>query len=232
MRSHGRTRRAKVRKRPIDAEVKADVRAADQRQAGGDRLHAQHADRREYGPRRARYSGGGGNVVTNDLHYGGSLHNYETVKRPVWTSASSSIAIIRWTCATSRKWWIAKPSSSPSRSSPTSTATCTRSQNQRPGSRARRLFVRGCDPGCRSGSDRRQSDGHRFPGVLGIQVADGRPIRLLVCPRRSAGHGSESEAVRRPQHSATGASRYEISTVSHLGCVCQHQALQYIHSLA
>jgi selenocysteine lyase/cysteine desulfurase len=30
---------------------------------------------------------------------------------------------------------------------------------------------------------------------------------------------------------ATGASRYEISTVSHLGCVCQHQALQYIQSL-
>ncbi len=30
---------------------------------------------------------------------------------------------------------------------------------------------------------------------------------------------------------ATGASRYEISTVSHLGCVCQHQALQYIHAL-
>ncbi|MCZ2151414.1 MAG: aminotransferase class V-fold PLP-dependent enzyme [Bryobacterales bacterium] len=29
----------------------------------------------------------------------------------------------------------------------------------------------------------------------------------------------------------TGASRYEISTVSHVGCVCQHQALQYIHSL-
>ncbi|MEO7650397.1 MAG: aminotransferase class V-fold PLP-dependent enzyme [Bryobacteraceae bacterium] len=29
----------------------------------------------------------------------------------------------------------------------------------------------------------------------------------------------------------TGASRYEISTVSHLGCVCQYQALQYIHSL-
>ncbi len=29
----------------------------------------------------------------------------------------------------------------------------------------------------------------------------------------------------------TGASRYEISTVSHLGCVCQHQALQYIQSL-
>jgi selenocysteine lyase/cysteine desulfurase len=28
-----------------------------------------------------------------------------------------------------------------------------------------------------------------------------------------------------------GASRYEISTVSHLGCVCQHQALQYIHAL-
>ena len=29
----------------------------------------------------------------------------------------------------------------------------------------------------------------------------------------------------------TGASRYEISTVSHLGCVCQYQALQYIHTL-
>ncbi len=29
----------------------------------------------------------------------------------------------------------------------------------------------------------------------------------------------------------TGASRYEISTASHLGCVCQHQALQYIQSL-
>jgi selenocysteine lyase/cysteine desulfurase len=29
----------------------------------------------------------------------------------------------------------------------------------------------------------------------------------------------------------TGASRYEISTVSHLGCVCQHQALQYIQSI-
>ena len=28
-----------------------------------------------------------------------------------------------------------------------------------------------------------------------------------------------------------GASRYEISTVSHVGCVCQHQALQYIHGL-
>jgi selenocysteine lyase/cysteine desulfurase len=28
-----------------------------------------------------------------------------------------------------------------------------------------------------------------------------------------------------------GASRYEISTVSHIGCVCQHEALQYIHSL-
>src|SRR5262249_42811348 len=29
----------------------------------------------------------------------------------------------------------------------------------------------------------------------------------------------------------TGASRYEISTASHLGCVCQRQALQYIQSL-
>ena len=28
-----------------------------------------------------------------------------------------------------------------------------------------------------------------------------------------------------------GASRYEISTVSHLGCVCQYQALQYIERL-
>jgi selenocysteine lyase/cysteine desulfurase len=28
-----------------------------------------------------------------------------------------------------------------------------------------------------------------------------------------------------------GASRYEVSTVSHVGCVCQHQALQYIHGL-
>jgi selenocysteine lyase/cysteine desulfurase len=28
-----------------------------------------------------------------------------------------------------------------------------------------------------------------------------------------------------------GASRYEISTLSHVGCVCQHQALQYIHAL-
>ncbi len=30
---------------------------------------------------------------------------------------------------------------------------------------------------------------------------------------------------------ANGAGRYEISTVSHLGCVCQHDALAYIHSL-
>ena len=30
---------------------------------------------------------------------------------------------------------------------------------------------------------------------------------------------------------AAGASRYEVSTVSHFGCVCQHQALQYIHAL-
>jgi selenocysteine lyase/cysteine desulfurase len=29
----------------------------------------------------------------------------------------------------------------------------------------------------------------------------------------------------------SGASRYEISTVSHLGCVCQYQALQYIQSI-
>jgi len=29
----------------------------------------------------------------------------------------------------------------------------------------------------------------------------------------------------------TGASRYEISTVSHLGCVCQRQALQYIQAI-
>ena len=29
----------------------------------------------------------------------------------------------------------------------------------------------------------------------------------------------------------TGASRYEISTVSHFGCVCQHQALQYIQAM-
>ena len=29
----------------------------------------------------------------------------------------------------------------------------------------------------------------------------------------------------------TGASRYEISTVSHIGCVCQYEALQYIHRL-
>jgi selenocysteine lyase/cysteine desulfurase len=29
----------------------------------------------------------------------------------------------------------------------------------------------------------------------------------------------------------SGASQYEISTVSHIGCVCQHQALQYIESL-
>ncbi|MEP6538878.1 MAG: aminotransferase class V-fold PLP-dependent enzyme [Bryobacteraceae bacterium] len=29
----------------------------------------------------------------------------------------------------------------------------------------------------------------------------------------------------------SGASRYEISTVSHIGCVSQHQALTYIHSL-
>jgi selenocysteine lyase/cysteine desulfurase len=30
---------------------------------------------------------------------------------------------------------------------------------------------------------------------------------------------------------ASGASRYEISTVSHVGCVCQHQAMAYIHAL-
>lgn len=29
----------------------------------------------------------------------------------------------------------------------------------------------------------------------------------------------------------TGASRYEISTASHIGCVCQYEALQYIHRL-
>jgi selenocysteine lyase/cysteine desulfurase len=58
--------------------------------------------------------------------------------------------------------------------------------------------------------------GGRFGYLYVREDLQGAPLKAKLFGGRSA---------------STGASRYEISTASHIGCVCQHQALAYIHSL-
>src|SRR5437867_457855 len=173
----------------------------------------------------------GGNVVTNDLHYGGSLLNYRNRQK-----AGMDVRIIKH-----RDYQMDMRDLEKSVDRKTKLIAIALVSN-----------VNGYVHDVKAISDLAHAHGaHLYCDV--IQAAGAVPIDVkamgidfLACSAYKWLMGGRfgylyvredlQEAVMKAKlfggrSTATGASRYEISTVSHLGCVCQHRALQYIQSL-
>lgn len=173
----------------------------------------------------------GANVVTNDLHYGGSLTNYRNRKK-----AGMDVRII------------------PHREFRMDMRDLEKAVNKKTKLIAIALVsnVNGYVHDVKAISDLAHAHGaYLYCDV--IQAAGAVPIDVkamgidfLACSAYKwlmggrfgylyVKEGLQGAALKPKlfggRSTDTGASRYEISTVSHLGCVCQHQALQYIHSL-
>jgi selenocysteine lyase/cysteine desulfurase len=174
---------------------------------------------------------GGGNVVTNDLHYGGSLHNYESRRK-----AGMDVRVVKH-----RDYEIDMRDLEKAVDRKTKVIAIALVSN-----------VNGYVHDVKAISDLAHSHGaYLYCDV--IQAAGAVPIDVramgidfLACSAYKFLMGGrfgylyvredlQGTALKAKlfggRSTATGASRYEISTVSHLGCVCQHQALQYIHEL-
>jgi len=174
---------------------------------------------------------GGGNVVTNDLHYGGSLHNYESRRK-----AGMDVRIVKH-----REYQMDMRDLEQAVDRKTKLIAIALVSN-----------VNGYVHDVKAISDLAHAHGaYLYCDV--IQAAGAVPmdvkamgIDFLACSAYKFLMGGrfgylyvredlQGTALKAKlfggRSTATGASRYEISTVSHLGCVCQHQALQYIHSL-
>ena len=173
----------------------------------------------------------GGNVVTNDLHYGGSLLNYRNREK-----AGMDVRIIKH-----RDYQMDMRDLENSVDKKTKLIAIALVSN-----------VNGYVHDVKAISDLAHAHGaYLYCDV--IQAAGAVPIDVkamgidfLACSAYKWLMGGRfgylyvredlQGNVMKPKlfggrSTATGASRYEISTVSHLGCVCQHQALQYIQSL-
>lgn len=173
----------------------------------------------------------GGNVVTNDLHYGGSLLNYANRKK-----AGMDVRIVKH------------------RDYQMDLRDLERVVNRKTKLIAIALVsnVNGYVHDVKAISDLAHAHGaYLYCDV--IQCAGAMPIDVkamgidfLACSAykflmggrfgylyvREDLQGSVLKAkLFGGRSTPAGASRYEISTVSHLGCVCQHQALGYIHAL-
>ena len=173
----------------------------------------------------------GGNVVTNDLHYGGSLVNYRNRRK-----AGMDVRII------------------PHRDYQMDLRDLEKAVNRKTKLIAIALVsnVNGYVHDVKAISDLAHAHGaYLYCDV--IQAAGAVPIDVkamgidfLACsaykwlmggrfgylyvPERLQGTALKAKLFG-GRSTETGASRFEISTVSHLGCVCQHQALQYIQSI-
>lgn len=175
--------------------------------------------------------GAGGNVVTNDLHYGGSLHNYENRSK-----AGMDVRIVKH-----RDYEMDMRDLEKVVDRKTRLIAIALVSN-----------VNGYVHDVKAISDLAHAHGaYLYCDV--IQAAGAVPIDVramgidfLACSAYKFLMGGrfgylyvredlQGTALKAKlfggRSTATGASRYEISTVSHLGCVCQHQALQYIHAL-
>ncbi len=173
----------------------------------------------------------GGNVVTNDLHYGGSLHNYRNRQK-----SGMDVRIVKH-----RDYQMDM-----------------RDLEQLVDKKTRLIAialvsnVNGYVHQVKKISDLAHAHGaYLYCDV--IQAAGAVPIDVkalgidfLACSAYKWLMGGRFGYLYVPEQlqgttlkpkliggrsTPSGASRFEISTVSHLGCVCQHQALQYIHSL-
>jgi len=174
---------------------------------------------------------GGGNVVTNDLHYGGSLLNYAHRRK-----AGMDVRVV------------------PHRDYQIDIRDLERVVDRKTKLIAIALVsnVNGYVHDVKAISDLAHAHGaYLYCDV--IQCAGAIPIDVkamgidfLACSSYKFLMGGRfgylyvredlQGAVLRPRlfggrSTPSGASRYEISTASHIGCVCQHQALQYIHAL-
>jgi selenocysteine lyase/cysteine desulfurase len=173
----------------------------------------------------------GGNVVTNDLHYGGSLHNYRNRQK-----SGLDVRIVKH-----RDYQMDMRNLEQAVDRKTKLIAIALVSN-----------INGYVHQVKAISDLAHAHGaYLYCDV--IQAAGAVPIDVkasgidfLACSGYKWLMGGRFGYLYVPEHlqgtelkpklfggrsTAAGASRYEISTVSHIGCVCQHQALQYIHSL-
>ncbi|HUQ92393.1 MAG TPA: aminotransferase class V-fold PLP-dependent enzyme [Bryobacteraceae bacterium] len=173
----------------------------------------------------------GGNVVTNNLHYGGSLHNYENRRK-----AGMDVRVVKH-----RDYQMDMRDLEKVVDRKTKLIAIALVSN-----------VNGYVHDVKAISDLAHAHGaYLYCDV--IQAAGAVPIDVkamgidfLACSAYKFLMGGrfgylyvredlQGTALKAKlfggRSTASGASRYEISTVSHLGCVCQHQALQYIHAL-
>jgi selenocysteine lyase/cysteine desulfurase len=171
----------------------------------------------------------GGNVVTNDLHYGGSLHNYESRR-----NAGMDVRVVKH-----RDFQMDMKDLEGVVDRKTKLIAIALVSN-----------VNGYVHEVKAISDLAHAHGaYLYCDV--IQAAGAVPIDVqamgidfLACSAYKFLMGGrfgylyvredlQGTALKAKlfggRSTPTGASRYEISTVSHIGCVCQHQALQYIH---
>jgi selenocysteine lyase/cysteine desulfurase len=171
----------------------------------------------------------GGNVVTNDLHYGGSLHNYESRR-----NAGMDVRVVKH-----RDFQMDRKDLEGVVDRKTKLIAIALVSN-----------VNGYVHDVKAISDLAHAHGaYLYCDV--IQAAGAVPIDVqamgidfLACSAYKFLMGGrfgylyvredlQGTALKAKlfggRSTPTGASRYEISTVSHIGCVCQHQALQYIH---
>ncbi len=173
----------------------------------------------------------GGNVVTNDLHYGGSLHNYECRRK-----TGLDVRVVKH------------------RDYEMDIRDLERVVDRKTKLIAVALVsnVNGYVHDVKAISDLAHAHG-AYLYCDAIQAAGAVPIDVramgidfLACSAYKFLMGGrfgylyiredlQGTALKAKlfggRSTETGASRYEISTVSHLGCVCQYQALQYIHTL-
>lgn len=173
----------------------------------------------------------GGNVVTNDLHYGGSLLNYESRRK-----AGMDVRVVKH-----RDYQMDMRDLERAVDRKTKLIAIALVSN-----------VNGYVHDVKAISDLAHAHGaYLYCDV--IQMAGATPIDVkamgidfLACSAYKFLQGGrfgylyvredlQGTALKAKlfggRSTPTGASRYEISTVSHLGCVCQHQALQYIHAI-
>ena len=179
------------------------VRVADQRQARRDQPGREHQPRREPGRQRTRdprrrSPGASGNVVTDALHFEGSLILYgELQKRGLdvrlvrprdWRIdlADMEKAVDRKTTAGRRLAGVL-----------VQRLSARFEARVRAGARQRRLRLRRHRAGRRQHADRRAGERRRLLRLLELQVADGRfRPRLPLRARGSARYGDSSHRVR------------------------------------
>ena len=174
----------------------------------------------------------GGNVVTNDLHYGGSLFNYGRRKemgldvrvvkhrdgqidiRDVERVVDSKTRLIAVALVSNVNGYV-EDAVSLSKLAHAHGAYLYADVIQAAG--AIPIDVRAMGIDFLACSAYKWLMGGRYGYLYVPEELQGK----VLAPTHFGGRGSGQN----------GAARYEVSTASHIGCVCQHEALAYIHKL-